>query len=206
MNNAWIWIALAVILAAGGGYYFFSDDAIDNGAAVKTETQSRQLTLKDFFVLGDDYRCVFAHDDGTNRSSGTAYLAEGGDRLRVDFDIERSAAGPMKGHVLRADGYNYVWGSFYEQGIKMVVTEENKDELFSGDGEAAIDEDTKFDCVPWMKDDSQFTVPADVEFVDFSAAASGQMNAPGAMNQCAACDMAPSGAARDQCKAALKCQ
>ncbi len=208
MNNAWILIALAVVLAAGGGYYFLSksDDAGGMGRQEAANTESRKLTLKDLFVLGDDFQCTFAHDDGANRSSGTAYLAEGGDRIRADFEIEESAAGAMNGHLLRVGGYNYVWGSFYEQGIKVAVTEENKGELFSGDDEAAIDENTEFDCVPWMKNDSRFVVPSDVEFIDFSAAVSGQMNSSGAMNQCAACDMAPAGAARDQCKAALSCQ
>lgn len=195
---------LAVLLVAGGGYYFISQNGSDEVNTINEEVatnESRKLTLKDLFVLGEDFRCTYTYEDETNRSSGTVYLAEGGDRIHGDFNIEKSAAGPMTAHLLRTNGFSYVWGSAFPQGIKIAVTEENRDEFFASDEEAVVDENTEFDCVPWMKNDSEFVVPSDVEFMDMSASMSGSTSA----DPCATCAMAPEGA-REQCRAALKCE
>lgn len=173
MSNTWLGAIIALVVAAAGAYYFLGKDeskeGVNNEEVVVEEKQSRKLTFADLFVLGEDFECEFSHDDGLNKSSGTAYLAESGERIRVDFNVKSSAAGPITGHIIRNGGLNYLWSSAMEQGIKVAVTEENRQDLFTGNDQNSIPEDTEFDCVSWIENPSMFEVPSDVEFMDMDA-------------------------------------
>lgn len=173
MNNVWIVIAVVALLAAGG-YYFIvnqNDEVAEKDVELvnENEEESRKLTLRDLFFMGEDFRCEFSHDDGVTKSSGVAYLGEAGERIRVDFDVEQSAAGPTTGSIIRKDNYNYLWSSNMEQGVKVAITEENKNDLFAGGQEGAIDENTKFDCVAWLENPAMYELPENVEFIDIAA-------------------------------------
>ena len=173
MNNAWIGAIIAVVVLAVGGYYFFSgnEEAAPVEETVENENaaEARRLTLADLFFMGEDFRCEFSYEDENNKSSGTMYLAESGERIRVDFNVEESVGGPMEGSIIRKDNYSYLWSSAMEQGIKVAITEENKEDLFAGGQEGTIDENTEFDCVAWVENSSMFELPDDVEFMDLSA-------------------------------------
>lgn len=173
MNNTWLGAIIALVIIAAGGYYFLNREAdsedINNEEATIEENKSRKLTMADLFVLGEDFECDFSHDDGLNKSSGTAYLAEGGERIRVDFNVESSAAGPLSGHIIRDGGFNYLWSSAMAEGIKVAVTEENRQDLFAGNDQNSVPEGTEFDCVSWIENPAMFQIPEDVEFMDMAA-------------------------------------
>lgn len=184
MNNTWILAAIVAVAVVVGGYYFFSgkSDMTLSGENMSeeesTEAKANQkLTLTDIFFMGEDFRCEFAHDDESNKSSGVAYIADAGERIRVDFEVKESAAGSMSGSVIRKDNYSYLWSSSMEQGIKVTITEDNKQDLFAGGQEGTVDENTEFDCVSWVENPAMFDVPSDIEFMDIRAAASGAMDA-----------------------------
>lgn len=172
MNNTWL-IIVGILVLVVAGYYFWGGEAetqnTESEVTEETTNEERKLTLKDLFFMGEDFQCEFSYEDGTNKSSGVMYLAESGERIRVDFDVESSAAGATDGNIIRKDNFSYLWSSAMEQGIKVAITEENKQDLFAGGQEGTIDENTEFDCVAWVEDSSVFELPAGVEFMDMSA-------------------------------------
>src|SRR5690606_14824855 len=102
-------------------------------------------------------------------TSGMMYLAESGERIRVDFNVEPAAGTPMDGSIIRKDNISYLWSSAMEEGIKVAITEENKTDIFIGDQPGDIDENTQFDCVAWVENPNMFELPDGVEFMDMSA-------------------------------------
>ena len=201
MNKLLIGLVVAGVI--GGGAYVALQGG--GGESMTSEQSAARGTFAQLMLSGQSLECTFEHDDGTNKSSGTMYMADGGERLRGDFTIEQNTAGPMEAHLVRDGGYNYIWGSFYQQGIKTAVTLENKDKLFEEkDGENMIDENTSFECRPWSVNASVFALPSDVEFLDIAAQMEVMLQSQGV--SCSMCDQAPAGAARDQCLMALGCK
>ena len=211
---------IAAIVVVGGGVYVAANPeiitSITGGVAMDGEEMMENgeggasvgQTFAALLGLGQNLECTFAHDDNAgNRSSGTVYIADGGTRLAGDFMFEQSGVSPMEGHMIRTGGYNYVWGSFYPQGIKSQITAENEAELFDSE-DGGIDEDTEFHCQEWTVNNSKFTVPTNIQFMDMSAQMEAMMEASGSANvqaqQCAACNNLPAGA-KEQCLAALAC-
>ena len=121
----------------------------------------------------------------------------------------------MEGHLIRNDGYNYMWGTQMEQGIKMEIAPGEEDELFSDDNSTVpMDENTTYNCVPWSVEGSKFAVPAEIEFIDLGAQLESMSNieVKGTFDasslkaqQCSACEQIPDASAKAQCRAALSC-
>jgi hypothetical protein len=199
MQNSHIALLIGAVVVIGGGYFLYQGyQAPEEANETTNETEEEELRGTFAYILGlnQDVMCEFEYADEANTSNGTVYIADLAERMRGDFNVENSAAGPMEAHVIRDGGYNYLWGSFSEDGIKVKVSEEEKDVLFSDNDQVDIDENTTFTCVTWSADESKFSLPEGVNFVELAPVG----------DQCAACDQAPAGAARDQCRAALKCQ
>ena len=175
-------------------------------------------TFATLFAFGQDLRCEFSYNDGANISSGVAYIAKGGERIRGDFTIADSAAGPMEAHLIRDNGYHYMWGTLMGQGIKMKMEPGQEDELFvNGSGEIPVDENTEYTCTPWAVDQGLFAVPTDIEFTELDTHMEGAVQLRGSMEgsvdmsalkiqQCAACAQIPNAEAQAQCIAALQCE
>lgn len=206
MSAKAIGIILGVLVVGGGIYIATSND----GEKVVTEESSDKTisTFGELVARGEAVTCTFEHNDGTNVTEGTVYIADRAEKIRGDFTLRQGDGEPMEGHIIRDESYNYVWGSFYEQGIKTKVTEENQEQLFEdAENDATIDENTEFTCNTWNVDESKFEIPTDVEFVDFSAQMEAHMEAVGEMQgiNCSACDQVPAGAPREQCLQSLGC-
>ena len=66
-------------------------------------------------------------------------------------------------YTLARDGKMYVWGNVYGEGVWMSASYEMdiEEELKWFD---EVEEDTKVSCAKWVKDDSVFNLPTDVDF------------------------------------------
>src|SRR3989344_1294254 len=217
MNKITIALVVGVVVIAGGGYYMYTNSGSGTegpGVEQGEVNQAAGGTLASLIARGQNLECTFEHNDGANISSGTVYLANGAKRIRGDFSIQQSGAGPMEAHMVRDGGYNYIWGSFYPQGIKSKVTAEEEGKLFSAKNGGGIDEDTTFDCKPWNVDGGKFSRPTNIEFMEINVQA-GQMDSGKTINDLEAikkqqcdtrvCDQAPEGIPRQQCLQALGC-
>lgn len=227
-TNIVIGIVVALVLAGGGGYAVYTSMQNETTTELSAQTQQQQQlvpssdqirgTFATLFGLGQDLRCEFSYNDGTTISSGTTYIAKGGERIRGDFMITNKAAGPMEAHLIRDNGYHYMWGTLMGQGIQMKIEEGQEGQLFTDDaGEMPIDENTEYTCMPWAMDQSLFAIPADIEFMDLSTQMDSMLQLQGSFEgsvdmsalkaqQCAACAQIPSAEAQAQCTAALQCE
>lgn len=229
MKNPIFLIVFGMVVVGGSysAYSFLSSPRLANTEQGNTENTENELAVQveeysdatsgsfAALVLGKkNLECTFEQNDGTNISSGTVYLAENAARIRGDFTIQQSGAGPMEAHLIRDSGYNYLWGPFFPQGMKSQVTAEEQGKLFSSKDGNGIDEDVTFDCKPWRVDSGVFSKPSDIEFMEIGVQ-SGVIDNGKTINdleaikkqQCDAkvCDQAPEGIPRQQCLQALGC-
>lgn len=207
-----IFLVVLGILVIGGFYLMFSPQP---GDIIQVEENDvTNGSFSSLILWKKNLECTFEHNDGTNVSSGTVYLADGAVRIRGNFIIQQSGAKPMEAHLIRDDGYNYLWGSSFPQGMKSRVTAEEQSKLFSSKDGNGIDEDTTFNCKVWKVDASVFSRPSNIEFMEIGIQP-GTMNRGKTINdldaikkqQCDAkvCDQAPEGIPRQQCLQALGC-
>jgi len=112
-----------------------------------------------------------------------------------------------EGHIIRDGEFNYTWGSFSPQGIKVKVTSENKNSLIDDKSGALIDNSVNYKCNDWRVDSSKFELPSGVEFMDISGQMEAMQDAAGGIeeSQCSACNQAPDEVSKQQCLQALGC-
>lgn len=148
-------------------------------------------------------RCTVSSETNGVTSGGTVYVAD--NRVRGDFTSTLPQTGPVESHMIVRDGFIYTWSSMAPQGMKMAVNNESEAGVSSDPQQPSpYEAQYSYECDAWSPDESQFTVPSTVTFMEFSAAAGAGASASGP--SCAQCDMAPAGTARDQCRAALNCK
>ena len=129
--------------------------------------------------------------------SGTSYIAQG--KMRGDFG---------KTQVIHDKEWHYIWGSPFadKKGLKARSSQGGG---YLPRGEQAgpdMDETLDFECAPWQPNAARFQPPSDVVFQE---AAAPLQRVPDASQEksarCAACDQAPEGPARVQCRQSLGC-
>ena len=168
MNKTLIAVILGVVVVGAAAYFFMNSGNVTPGdqEAAVGESASVGATFAELVAMGQSVECTFSYDDGAgNVSSGTVYMA-GKDRIRGDFMVSSPAATEM--HLIRTDGYTYIWGPALPQGVKAAVTAENEGDLFDTET-GAVDPNTQYTCVSWSVDASKFTLPSGVPFLDVEA-------------------------------------
>ncbi len=213
-------IILVIVALLAGNWFYASNEAYAPGQESDTNSNESATgkTFAQLLGMGQSQKCTYEYNDGSNVSSGTMYMTGGGERIRGEFTVTQSGAGAMQMNMVRADGYNYMWGSSMPQGIKTKVTEENRAQLFdAADANAAALNNTQYTCESWSADSGMFAVPTNVQFMDMddmmkmmgapkigeATRIEGAATADVKAMQCAACEQA--GSAKEQCRQALGC-
>jgi len=211
MNKGIIFLVLVVLVI--GGFYFFGPNRDQNSEGLMSGENSEQMTasLASLLSGNKNLECSFEHTDESGSQSGVGYIS--GNSFRGDFKLTQADLDSFDMHALRDSEWTYTWGGPLGEtkGIKMKniapdsAVENKKDNSFDFDQEYSIE------CKPWSPDNSKFSVPSGIDFQDLSAMTQQVTNSmtnsmPDLKGlQCAACDQAPEGAAREQCKKALGC-
>jgi hypothetical protein len=215
MKKSTIALIVVILLVIVGGFLYWQrmqrvtpgGPEADNTEV--TDGENRMMAGQTFATLvrgGNDVHCEFTQGEGDDSTSGEIYISDRGERIRGDFMVMQSgSAEHNEAHMIRTNGWNYIWTSAQPQGMKMQVTAENREKLFEGEN-GGIPNDVAYNCVEWDVEASKFDVPTTIEFMDISASlkAGAQGSADMKAMQCAACEQA--GAAREQCLLALKCE
>ena len=211
MNTKLLLGLIVGVIVVGSGYYLLTRDSSQSYENVTNNSESASNRFATLVQSGQSYECTFEYNDEENSSSGIVYMTAGAERIRGDFNITQSAAGPMEVHMIRDGGYNYLWGSAMPGGIKTAVS--NEEMLFEGEEGSPVDENTDYECRPWNVDQSKFVLPNNVEFQDmtaFQTNAGASMGAQGmsgaSADKCQACEMIADESMAASCKAALSCQ
>jgi len=177
-------IALAVAAAVGGGVYY----AKNNDSKDETKTENKENvgneargkgSIRSLLSLGKEAQCTVTStsSDGT-KMSGTTYVA--GNQMRGDFTMTASNGTKTESHMIRNANDIYVWTG--TQGAKMNISELQSQVKATSTmkGQVDFNQDVDYECEDWDKDESKFTVPTNVTFVDVAAmmkSTQGQMDA-----------------------------
>ncbi len=183
------------------------------------EMTSGKKSLSDFFAMKGTLKCTFS--DKTNSGSGTVYL--GGGKMRGDFQSQANDTASQT-HMVNDGTYVYIWTEGQKNGYKMsldAVKNEASQVKVSGTPSIVkpqgmdMSQQSNYSCAPWVANATMFKVPSDITFVDYSsmmqrassdaATSHGGAAMQGNQSACSECDKVPAGAARNQCRAALKC-
>lgn len=210
-------IIIAVIVALGSGAYFFTQSGeTDETGTRQTANQntdntseSHRGTLSSLFGLGQNQVCTYETTDSEgNVTNGTAYIAASGDKFSGSFNVSQLGGNDLTTYIIHDGTYNYMWTSESEEGYKTRI-EGDETELFDESSAESTpagvsDEDNyDFDCRPWTLDNTKFTPPSDINFVDFSAQMEEMQDS--LQLQCTACNQISDETARAACLQNLGC-
>lgn len=173
------------------------------------------MSMKDLVKLGKNYTCTYvqAEQDGIS-TQGTVYV-QGEKNFRGDFTMMEKGGKKQMSHMIGTETVSYMWADGERQGMMMKLEED--DDVFAADDAVKgteeeddfgfnEDEDVKMNCKKWSPDQSVFTPPKNVEFIDFAAQMEGMMKMQGGDgSQCGVCDMAGTEEEKAECKKALGC-
>jgi hypothetical protein len=194
-----------------------AEDVLTNAVSEVVTEDSGTLTdalsgnLAELLKANVSLNCTFEQDmDGTN-TSGETFISNSGGKVRVDITTKTDDVSKFIGMIKNGET-TYIWGTDYDQGVKMTIDEESMDEALSklpetqkdysdfltGSENSGVD----YSCKPWIVNDSLFTPPSDVEFVDIQQQVNDAMKD---LNlDCSVCDSVPA-ESKSQCLAVLGC-
>jgi hypothetical protein len=221
MNKQLI-IAAVILVLVGGGLYMYQTKNSTTGDAMKKTIDDAQDdlgvisgSLKDLAAKGVPMQCSFTHTAETGDSAGTVYVV--GDNMRGDFAIKQPNGTELKSHIIRHNNVTYSWSDDQNTGMKMTMSDVDVEAMKKNvegmmkDNPQQFDVDSQnmdYSCSPWLPSPTSFNPPSNITFTDLSAQMKKvQESMGGSMKAaCAACENAPAGDARDQCKKALGCE
>jgi hypothetical protein len=175
-----MWVVGVIIVIALGLYLIMakSKTSSENGNNVAAENSpaananaaansqpAQQSSLKDLLALGTSQKCTFSDSN----TAGTFYIASG--KSRGDFSS--TVAGKATATHMIGDGKtSYVWIDGQKQGFKMSLeaAADQKQANAQPNASQGVDMNKKmnYSCEAWTADNSMFTLPSGIEFVDMS--------------------------------------
>ncbi|MDQ5954780.1 MAG: hypothetical protein QG583_708 [Patescibacteria group bacterium] len=193
-------IAIIAILAIGGGAYVVTknkdaNDDKNEGVELddrrgdiqyedkmkgddKDDDKETKGSLRSLLALGKNTMCTFTSVVENSSSSGTVYIAADGS-MSGDFTSQTSA-GTITSHMIMKGGTSYVWSG--AQGAKMNVSATQNATASNTNQSVDLDAQVDYDCKNWTRDDSKFTVPTNVNFIDIEAMMKGAGALPGGVD------------------------
>ncbi len=174
--------------------------------------------LMDLLKLGKAVKCTGSFSGGDGSMNMVVYAS--GEKSYSEMEVDDGEDGMLTTYSIFDGEWMYSWNDM-GMATKMNVSdmEDMAEDMPSEDdyekAESPQDFQQQFDykCAPWVPDNSKFTPPSGVEFMDLSetmkdfteAMESGDMNDL-MESGCAACEMLPDAAQIAECKANLECE
>ncbi|PIP55526.1 MAG: hypothetical protein CO183_00480 [Candidatus Zambryskibacteria bacterium CG_4_9_14_3_um_filter_42_9] len=178
-------IAIIAILAIGGGVYYAKNQSENKTVETETEMETgasmeielgvnTRGSLRSLVSLGRNVMCTFTSSADGYESEGTVYISAD-NSMRGDFTSNFTAQGSVESHMIMNADNSYFWSG--NQGTKMSTNKLNKDTGVSTDSNQSVDLDSDVDykCSEWSRDNSKFSVPSTVTFIDIDAMINGQI-------------------------------
>lgn len=179
-----IWVVLVLLILILGGWYFMkgksegltsqtsseSKTEVSNvGGVQAVDSSSGSGSLAELWKRGGNHMCTITMADALFKSSGTVYVS--GNKVRADFNMTMAEMGnkPVTSSMIQKDGEVYTWTNSYPQGFKMKVPAGTNPTNMTGPNNAGgIDPsaNVKYDCKSWTPDESKFTPPSDIKFME----------------------------------------
>ena len=178
-------IGIAVVALVVGGTYYASkkspeaeqeetkaDTRVDSAtqADVSVEAEAQSGTLRELLSMKQDITCTFNSDVGGD-TSGVVYISDG--KMRGDFVSQSSVNAQVESHMILQDSMAYVWSG--SQGAKMDISKLQADTSGQAGGSVDLDAKVDYTCEDWKKDETKFTLPGTVTFIDIGAMMQGAL-------------------------------
>lgn len=213
MNTKTILIALAAAVVIGGGIWWFAGGKDDDSASQsgqETTNFSQASTINELLAQNENLMCTYSGtDDQGNANSGTVYLADG--RMSGNFSLRAPGEDAIASNLINDGQYQYSWQEGEDEGVKISLEQitANQPAMDSQSDEPASsvdqDEDYNFECQEWSVDESRFSPPGDVDFIDYSQQIEDAQQAQEANSEALeeACAQISDAEARAACEASL---
>ena len=169
-------VAVLIILLGLGGYFMLGKSGTKsvNTTANKPQASNSgsnpiQSSITDLFTSGQTKQCTFdvasANGGGTK---GTIYVS--GNKAYGTFDMTSSGKTTTT-NLIRNDSTFYIWGGALPSGIKMTMDVNQMATKMQGSQYSTFNpsEKVNYNCINWSVDETKFTPPSNVKFIDAAA-------------------------------------
>jgi len=174
MKRILIGAAVVLVVAGGAGAYtlFNKDKAADGNKTVSVSTKSgtatsEQASIEDLLTRNASLKCTYSVNEGEITNTGTAYFA-GGKNMYGEF-VTTADNKNTSVFIVRNGDTQYVWMKDSTTGFKTDVSAYGKEQQQQMSQQFDATKKYQFNCVNWTKDDSKFTPPSSVTFLDTAA-------------------------------------
>lgn len=189
--------ALGVVIVGGALYLTMSGRDSQNQTGAETNEQNstqEEITevteeklsgvgsMMELFTSGKSIRCTYMYeDDSTGTSEGISYFD--GDRMRIDSTVTQNGK-TFESHMINNQEYMWSWSTSNEGDFAfMMPAEEGKTTYDSFNNESpqanasieSLNETVTYDCSAWNVDESVFTAPENIKFVNIGEMMGGMM-------------------------------
>ena len=167
-KKIWYWIAgviivvIIIVVAMSAGKSTPSN-------VTHTTAAAAQQSLHELISSGITQTCTFSIAAATATSSsmtGTIYTTSGG--MYGDFARTDSTGKITTAHMIIVNGEDYLWSDALSKGIKMPWSAANSTALANKYGNIDMEQPATYSCTSWTPDQSKFTLPTDIQFIDVS--------------------------------------
>jgi hypothetical protein len=215
-------VLVILVLIGTGGYLVMKKPPQLNNQAPTAQNEPEtatnatiQGTLKSLLTAGKSQKCTYSDKPETTSAEttsveGTVYVANG--KMRGDFS-STSEQIKVNGHMIADGEYSYVWSDLDNQGIKMLIDQQESSNAPTDTNTQTpdINQSYTFNCQGWTQDNTMFVPPSNITFSTFTLPSGLPSVAPPTdtdtnQSACAACDSIPAGEARNACKTQLNCK
>lgn len=195
---------LALILIAAGTYIILNRNGNDSGRILSLDSliaTGDKVNGPIYSLLGQNKKlaCAFTRDNDPEMR-GNIYIDH--NNLRGDFTITNEQEGnSFQSHLIRNDGWSYVWTENDKTGSKVKITEHEID------SSELIHNDLEYTCTQWQPESSKFTTPSDVTFIDLTKEIQSVRERIESLEKikCQDCAKLQNPDSRSQCRELLQC-
>ena len=178
-------IAIIAVLVVGGGAYVATknkqaknvelEDNLDTQANANADANANananlgvnaKNSLRSLLGLGQSTKCTFSNTVADVSSSGTIYLGADGD-MRGEFESKVGTQAAVSSNMIVKDGVTFTWSG--TQGVKMTTAGADASAQAQANKYVDMDAQMDYDCSAWTRDESKFTIPTGVNFVDLES-------------------------------------
>jgi len=136
-------------------------------SVTSTETATVKQSIKDLIAAGISQKCSLEYTDGEMKTSSETWI-KGGKFMQI-MAVSAPESGKRVVNTISDGNYLYSWEDGASTGHKIKIEEKsNTEEVNQETVDVQMDDLFDYKCAPALIDDSQFTLPATVEFKDLN--------------------------------------
>ena len=164
---------VAILLIAAGAYLVLgkkSQTPQTSSTNTTTEQKSEdsgsiKSSIKSLLGGGKNVMCTVKYPTADQSAEGTIYVSS--KKMRGDFKMMVEGKS-VESHMITDDTYSYSWSSMMPQGVKMKMAQIEAPTASPTSGQVDINNEVDMNCFNWGVDNSKFTPPSDIQFMDVS--------------------------------------